>query len=491
MTRSISIVFPQWADAHQQYGEEHAFHEFEHVVRAVADVSPLVEVENLGTIVMTARGPSRYFGGDIAVAQHLYDVCRTVSRGVSFGVGIADSRFAATAAAHLSQSRSTPCVIESAITTEFIDALPVASLTRIAGIADNTIDLLERLGLRRCGGVRAIGEAALIDRFGVEGKRVYALVSGAEVRHFVPGIPPSDFTQVMESESPLTNAAHVVSTAHRTMAALVDSIAAHGQQCVRLLITCHTDHAETTSRIWGEPRGFSVVGVAQRLSYQVNGWLVDVGSDTDSVVDGPTSGVVRIEFEPLECREVLVVQPLLWGGHQENTERAARAVSMASAVDDAVRITVPRWRGGRDIASVYEQVPVSLVDLSDTHDADQRVRTGNGVARDWSGALPRPSPTSVATEPPVAEVLNANGQSVMVTGRHELDSIPVRLCVSGRSYEVLQVAGPWPIEERWWDARRRRRHVRMQLLIQRSRGATGVFLVALENHTWTLVAYYD
>lgn len=487
MTRSIAIVFPQWADVYGQLGEEHAFNEFEHVVRAVAEVSPLVEVESVGTIVMAARGPSRYFGGDIAVAQHLHRVCEGVATGVPFGVGIADSRFSATAAAHLAQSRTTPCVIESPITTEFIDALPVASLSRIGEVSDNTVDLLERLGLRRCGGVRAIGEAALIDRFGLEGKRVYALVSGGEVRHFAPGVPPSDFTQVMESETPLTNAAHVVSAAHRIMTSMVDAIAGHGQQCVRLLITCHTDHAETTSRIWGEPRGFSAVGIAQRLSYQVNGWLIDADSDAD----GPTSGVVRIVFEPLECREVLVVQPLLWGGHQENTERAARAVAMASAVEDTVRITVPRWRGGRDIASVYEQVPISLVDLSDVEDAEQRVHVGHGVARDWSGSLPRPSPPSVAPEPPIAEVLNADGVPVMVTGRHELDSVPVRLCVSGRSYEVLQVAGPWPVEERWWDARRRRRHVRLQLLVQRSQDAVGVFLVGLENRTWSLLASYD
>ena len=487
MTRSISLVFPQWASAHSEFGEEHAFHEFEHVVRAVAEVSPLVEVENLGTIVIAARGPSRYFGGDIAVAKHLHQVSSTVARGLAFGVGIADSRFAATAAAHLSLSRATPCVIESGITTEFIDALPVASLVRVGGIPENTVDLLGRLGLRRCGDVRAIGEAALIDRFGIDGKHIFALVSGSEVRHFVPGSPPSDFTQVMESEAPLTQATHVVSAAYQTMTAMVDSIGAHGQQCVRLLITCHTDHAETTSRIWGEPRGFSVAGVAQRLSSQISGWLVD----GDSEVDGPTSGVVRIVFEPLECREVLVVQPLLWGGHQENTERAARAVAMASAVDDSVCITVPRWRGGRDIASVYEQIPVHTVDLSDVHDAEQRVYSGSGVARDWSGALPRPSPPSVASQPPIAEVLNADGRSVMVTGRHELDSVPVRLRVSGRSYDIVRVAGPWPVEERWWDARRRRRHVRLQLLVQRSNGATSVFLAGLENRTWTLLAYYD
>jgi hypothetical protein len=202
---------------HGLLGEEHAFRTFEHVVRAVTALSPLVEVQDIGTIVLSARGPSRYFGGDNAVAQKLHQICLDTNMGSAFGVGIADSRFAALAAAHLAVSRQHPCVIDTAIAAEFIAALPVASLSRVGGITADTVDLFQRLGLGTCGALLTVGEAALIDRFGVEGKRVYLLVSGDEVQHLAPGAPPSDFACSVEFESPLANAAHVVSAARDTI----------------------------------------------------------------------------------------------------------------------------------------------------------------------------------------------------------------------------------------------------------------------------------
>ena len=75
MSRSVAVVFPHWMQQHGQLGEEHAFRTFEHVVRAVTALSPLVEVQDIGTIVLSARGPSRYFGGDNAVAQKLHQIC--------------------------------------------------------------------------------------------------------------------------------------------------------------------------------------------------------------------------------------------------------------------------------------------------------------------------------------------------------------------------------------------------------------------------------
>lgn len=487
MTRSIAVVFPQWMQEHGEHGEEHAFITFEHVVRALAEVSPLVEVESVGVVVMAARGPSKYFGGDAAVARHLHGVCEQVANQSAWGIGIADSRFAATAAAHLAHSRRTPCVVRPDITSQFIGALPTASLLQIGGISEDTTHLLQRLGLRTCDAVFAIGESALIDRFGIEGKRIYALVSGGEVRHFAPGLPPSDFATAIESEEPLTSAAHVVNMVNPAVLSLTQAISSHGQQCVRLLITCETDHAESISRIWGEPRGFGAAGISQRLMYQLEGWL----TDANAVADAPTSGVVRVAFEPLECREVMVSQPLLWGGHQENTERAARAVSMAMAVSADVEVTVPRWEGGRDVVTAYSHVPVSLVDLTDSVAAEQRVLSGKGVARDWSGEILAPSPASVAPRVVPIQVLDAQGKHVSVTGRHELSAVPATVHVGNAVHTVLRVGGPWPVEERWWDPLRRRRHVRVQVLVRQARNVVTVLLVALENQQWTLVGRYD
>jgi len=113
------------------------------------------------------------------------------------------------------------------------------------------------------------------------------------------------------------------------------------------------------------------------------------------------------------------------------------------------------------------------------------------VARHWSGSVPSPSPASVAVEPPRIRVVDARGTDVGVTGRHELNTVPSHVEVGSQKYDVVRVAGPWPLEERWWDPRRKRRQVRMQVLVRHPRRGVGVFLVGLENQQWTLLARYD
>lgn len=182
-----------------------------------------------------------------------------------------------------------------------------------------------------------------------------------------------------------------------------------------------------------------------------------------------SSGVVRVVVTPLECRDVLVDQPLLWGGHQENAERASRAVDMAVATGGGVTVTVPQWNGGRDASGEYGRIPVDMVDLCDAAAAEQRVQEGRGVPRDWRGALPAPSPTVVHLQPPPVRVVDTHGTEVSVTGRHELSADPAHVDVGQHGFTVLRHAGPWPVEERWWDHVRRRRLARVQVLVREDR----------------------
>lgn len=489
MTRSVAVVVPRWAQHHGVHGEEHSYRTFDNVVRAVSSVSPLVEVQEVGVVIFAAKGPSRYFGGDCAVAELLHRTCADVDalEGLEWGVGVADSRFAALAAARLAVSRARPCVIDSAATADFVDALPVRALSDVAHVSAHTVSLFVRLGLTTCGAVRSLGEPALVDRFGFEGREVHRLVSVIDPRPLSPVAPPADFAVAVDFDTPLVSAVAVVATVRPVVDQLVQSVSEHGMQCVRILVVCSTDHAETSARVWGEPRGFSAQGIASRIAVQAEGWMIDASADPDA----PTAGVVRVELVPLECREVLAVQAVLWGGHQENTERAARAVAMATAVDAAVCVSVPRWEGGRDIGAVFGRVPATHVDLHDADAARRRVHDGEGVARRWSGSVPRPSPACIFDQPRPADVLDAGGRTVGVTGRHEFTAAPVVVNVGGRSWRVQRATEPWPVEERWWDPRRRRRHVRMQALVRDTEGRTGVFLLGLEGGHWFLLARYD
>ena len=56
-----------------------------------------------------------------------------------------------------------------------------------------------------------------------------------------------------------------------------------------------------------------------------------------------------------------------------------------------------------------------------------------------------------------------------------------------RPAEVVAWAGPWPVDERWWDPARHRRRARLQVVT-----ADGVaHLLALEGGRWRTEATYD
>src|SRR5205823_5585590 len=64
----------------------------------------------------------------------------------------------------------------------------------------------------------------------------------------------------------------------------------------------------------------------------------------------------------------------------------------------------------------------------------------------------------------------------------------VTLAVAGdRWTDVVSWAGPWPVEERWWDTRARRRRARWQ--VATADGAA--HLLCLEDGRWSVEATYD
>jgi hypothetical protein len=117
----------------------------------------------------------------------------------------------------------------------------------------------------------------------------------------------------------------------------------------------------------------------------------------------------------------------------------------------------------------------------------------------------------VAADAPQVRVLDVLGRLVMVDARHAMSADPVSVCINDDIYDVIAWAGPWPVEERWWDSRRARRAVRLQLLVRQRDGRRGdasrvratasravtsqsaasrAMVVVLERRTWRLAALY-
>ncbi|GAB3859070.1 hypothetical protein GCM10027610_097940 [Dactylosporangium cerinum] len=78
-------------------------------------------------------------------------------------------------------------------------------------------------------------------------------------------------------------------------------------------------------------------------------------------------------------------------------------------------------------------------------------RVAQGTEAPWPGRLPSPSPATVYPRPLPAEVTDKDGQVVRVSGRLELSGAPESIQIGKDRQTIVAWAGPWPVDERWWD----------------------------------------
>jgi len=94
----------------------------------------------------------------------------------------------------------------------------------------------------------------------------------------------------------------------------------------------------------------------------------------------------------------------------------------------------------------------------------------------------------VHAEPAAVDVLDAAGRTITVDGRGVVSAEPVRLRQGGGAGAgVISWAGPWPVDERWWDPSRHSRRVSLQVVSDDGLAR----LLVLEGGSWRIAATYD
>jgi protein ImuB len=91
-------------------------------------------------------------------------------------------------------------------------------------------------------------------------------------------------------------------------------------------------------------------------------------------------------------------------------------------------------------------------------------------------------------------MLDDAGHVVGVTGRGRLTGAPYQIAVGGNSAcRVLTWAGPWPVEERWWEPGGGRRCARLQVVLDAAGLADDPLAVLLtcEMGHWRVVGIYE
>lgn len=144
--------------------------QFEPVARLLEqEVAPRLAVIRPGLVVLPARGPARYWGGENPVAEHITSLVREA--GYVSRSGAADTVFAAALAARRR------CRVPTGMTARFLAPYPV----RVLGRARLT-DLLERLGISTVGAFAALPGAAVLERFGASGAAAQRTARGQQER---------------------------------------------------------------------------------------------------------------------------------------------------------------------------------------------------------------------------------------------------------------------------------------------------------------------
>ncbi len=477
---------------------------FEPVVAAVEAFTPGVEIVRPGACAFATRGPSRYFGGDAALAAKVAEAVDAVLAGMAAGaprcrVGVADGRLAAELAAL--SSRGEPVVVARGGSRAFLADFSVAAAT--GGDLDRA-DLLVRLGIRTVGDLAALPMPAVLARFGTEGAVSCRRARGLDERPLAARTPPPDLAVSAELDPPADRLETVAFLARSLAEQLHLALATRGLAATRVLVEAETEHGEWLARRWRHDGGLTPAALAERVRWQIDGWLAgrpgsgDGGRDEGGRTNvgrasrspghssRPTGGLVLLRLTPDEVGPDDGRQLGFWGGDRAAAERVARALARVQGVLGPESVVTATLVGGRGPIEQADLVPWG--DARSPEPAGTPFAEGAAAVAPWPGRIPPPAPATVHPVPRPAEVFDGAGRPVTVDGRAAVSAPPARLTVAGRpSAEVVAWAGPWPVDERWWDPAAHRRRARSQVV---TADGTAYLLVVEAGH-WAVEATYD
>ncbi len=489
---------------------------FEPIVAALSDLAPRLEVTRPGCCLVPTRGPSRYHGGDEALAVRvlaLVDEVVAETCGVPVGlgegrhpthssaapgraadplgarVGVADGPVPAALAARTAPDATRWQVVAPGQVVAFLAPLSVAVLDELFDTSRpvrgrELIGLWRRLGIETLGTLGGFSAADVLGRFGEPGAQAHRLARGQRTRHLDVCPVPPDLEVHATLDPPVERVEGAAFLARGLADELGERLSSRGLACTRVAIEATTDRDEQHLRIWRHDGPLRARDIAERVRWQLDGWLA-AGPGAR-----PSGGLTTLVLRPDEVVADRGRQMGFWGGEAGVDDRVVRAVGRLEGLLGPEAVRVPELRGGRGPAERVHLVAAAAVELS----ADREIR---GPAHDapWPGRVPAPAPAIVFGEPLSIEVLAADGAPVVVDARGELSSCPegVRTPTSGLLGEsgavtgVAGWAGPWPVDERWWDPRSHRRRARLQLLLSDGRAV----LVASERRRWWCEGVYD
>ncbi len=445
---------------------------FEPVVAAIDATVPGVEVLRPGLLVLGARGAARFFGSEDAAAERLVDAAAAV--GVEAQIGIADELSTAVIAARFT------AIVPPGAGARFLAPLPVREIALEPSLSAleriDLVDLLHRLGLRRIGDFAALTPIEVTSRFGADAVLAHRCARAVPERPPSARRPPKDLTVQYRCDPPIDRVDAAAFAGRMLASQLHEELANASMACTRLSVLAETEADEQLSRIWRCAEPLTPEGTADRVRWQLDGWLTRH--------DRPTAPITLLRLEPVEVVAARALQLGLWGGVGEEDARARRALIRVQGLlgGEAVRVGV--LSGGRGPAE-----RITMVALG-----DEPIPAAD-PALPWPGRLPRPAPAVILVNRPVVHLEAADGVPVQVTDRGLFTADPVLLRWGSKQWHLTAWAGPWPVDEHWWtpecDTLRAGIAARIQVQLVGEQADVRVLLLIYNGRIWRAEGLYD
>jgi protein ImuB len=406
---------------------------FEGVIAAVDDLVPRAEVLRPGLLVLPVRGAARYFGSEQQAAEQLIDA--VAAAGAECQVGIADQLSTAVFAARAGR------VVEPGGDARFLSALSIRQLATEPSLSgpgrEELTDLLWRMGIRTIGQFAALPVTDVASRFGADGVTAHRFARGEPERGPSGRELPPELEAVLHCDPPIDRVDAAAFAGRSLASTLHQMLMAAGVGCTRLAIHAVTANGEELSRVWRCAEPLTEDATADRVRWQLDGWL----SNRTAHAHRPTAPVTLLRLQAVEVVSAEALQLPLWGGlGEEDRLRARRALVRVQGLLGPEAVRVPVLSGGRGPA---ERITLTPLGDEPVPHADPKLP--------WPGQLPEPSPAVLLDDS--VELLDAQGNPIRVTSRGMFSADPARLFVLGRDDRLRWWAGPWPVDERWWDDR--------------------------------------
>jgi protein ImuB len=440
---------------------------FEGVVAAVDDLVPRAEVLRPGLLVLPVRGAARYFGSEEQAAERLIDA--VASAGAECQVGIADKLSTAVFAARAGR------IVEPGDDARFLSVLSIRQLATEPSLSgpgrEELTDLLWRMGIRTIGQFAALSRTDVASRFGADGMTAHRFARGEPERGPSGREPPPELEAVLDCDPPIDRVDAAAFAGRSLAGTLHQALMAAGVGCTRLAIHAVTANGEELTRVWRCAEPLTEDATADRVRWQLDGWL----SNRTARDPRPTAAVTLLRLRAVEVVSAEALQLPLWGGlGEEDRLRARRALVRVQGLLGPEAVRVPVLSGGRGPAE-----RITLTPLGD----EPVPRADPGPP--WPGQLPEPSPAVLLDDP--VDLVDAQGNPIRVTVRGMFSADPARLTVRGRDERLCWWAGPWPVDERWWDPDATGRAARTQVLLEDERA----FLLCYRQRRWYLEGSYE